>query len=190
MRLSLFRFFVWILLGFGVNAWAQSPLVFGSVKTQSLQQSHQFEGEVFSENGEALEGINLFFPDLNKGTATDRLGRFSISLPPGEHLLRIEGLGFQPLQIQLGLYRDAQHRVVLTEQTEELDEVVVRNQENQNVESEMLGKSSLSLMETKNIPWFWGNRISSKQRPFYPGFLPQVKQQQALMCEEVRPTKT
>ena len=135
MRLSLFRFFVWMLLGFGVNAWAQSPLVFGSVKTQSLQQSHQFDGEVFSENGEALEGINLFFPDLNKGTATDRLGRFSISLPPGEHLLRIEGLGFQPLQIQLGLYRDAQHRFVLTEQTEELEEVVVRNQENQNVES-------------------------------------------------------
>ena len=169
MRLSLFRFFVCMLLGFGVNAWAQSPLVFGSVKTQSLQQSHQFDGEVFSENGEALEGINLFFPDLNKGTATDRLGRFSISLPPGEHLLRIEGLGFQPLQIQLGLYRDAQHRFVLTEQTEELDEVVVRNQENQNVESEMLGKSSLSLMEPKNIPLVLGEQNILKAATILPG---------------------
>ena len=103
--------------------------------------------------------------------------------------MRIEGLGFQPLQIQLGLYRDAQHRFVLTEQTEELDEVVVRNQENQNVESEMLGKSSLSLMETKNIPLVLGNRISLKRQPFYPGF-PLRKQQQALMCEEERPTKT
>ena len=156
--------------------------------TTSTKPSVQRRG-FLSEMGKLWKG-STFFPDLNKGTATDQLGRFSISLPTGEHLLRIEGLGFQLQQIQLGLYRDAQHRFVLTEQTEELDEVVVRNQENQNVESEMLGKSSLSLMETKNIPLVLGEQNILKAATILLNFFPQVKQQQALMCEEERPTKT
>ena len=117
MRLSFFPLFVSIFLGLGINAWAQSPLVFGSSNAQPLQQSYQLQGGVFSAKGDALEGINLFFPELNKGTATDRRGGFSITLPAGSHLLRIEGLGFQLQQIQLGLYRDAQHRFVLVVST-------------------------------------------------------------------------
>ena len=67
------------------------------------------------------------------------------------------------------LYQDAQHNFTLTEQAEELDEVVVRNQENENVESEMLGKSSLSLLETKNIPLVLGELNILKAATILPG---------------------
>ena len=103
--------------------------------------------------------------------------------------MRIEGLGFETQQIQLGLYQDAQTSFTLAEQAEELDEVVVRNQQNENVESEMLGKSSLSLMETKNIPLVLGEQNILKRRPFSLGSLRLEKPLQALMCAEEKRTK-
>ena len=153
----------------GVNAWAQDQLMFGTSTGQGLQQNYRFEGTIRSADGQGLEGINLFFPTLNKGTVTNSRGRFSIRLPEGNHLLRIEGLGFETQQIQLGLYQDAQTSFTLAEQAEELDEVVVRNQQNENVESEMLGKSSLSLMETKNIPLVLGEQNILKAATILPG---------------------
>ena len=117
-----------------VNGSAQDQLMFGTSTGQGLQQNYRFEGTIRSADGQGLEGINLFFPTLNKGTVTDSKGRFSIALPEGNYLLRIEGLGFETQQIQLGLYQDAQTSFTLAEQAEELDEVVVRNQQNENVE--------------------------------------------------------
>lgn len=65
----------------GVNAWAQDQLMFGTSTRQGLQQNYRFEGTIRSADGQGLEGINLFFPTLNKGTVTDSRGRFSIALP-------------------------------------------------------------------------------------------------------------
>ena len=169
IRFSTLLLLQFIFLSVGMECWAQDTLVFGKPAPQLQQQRHDFVGQIFSPEGEALEGINLFFPALNKGTVTNRAGRFSIRLAAGNHLLRIEGLGFETLQVQLKLYQDAQHNFTLTEQAEELDEVVVRNQENENVESEMLGKSSLSLLETKNIPLVLGELNILKAATILPG---------------------
>ena len=169
IRFSTLLLLQFIFLSVGMECWAQDTLVFGKPAPQLQQQRHDFVGQIFSPEGEALEGINLFFPTLNKGTVTNRAGRFSIRLAAGNHLLRIEGLGFETLQVQLKLYQDAQHNFTLTEQAEELDEVVVRNQENENVESEMLGKSSLSLLETKNIPLVLGELNILKAATILPG---------------------
>ena len=169
IRFSTLLLLQFIFLSVGMECWAQDTLVFGKPAPQLQQQRHDFVGQIFSPEGEALEGINLFFPTLNKGTVTNRAGRFSIRLAAGNHLLRIEGLGFETHQVQLKLYQDAQHNFTLTEQAEELDEVVVRNQENENVESEMLGKSSLSLLETKNIPLVLGELNILKAATILPG---------------------
>ena len=169
IRFSTLLLLQFVFLSVGMECWAQDTLVFGKPAPQLQQQSHDFVGQIFSPEGEALEGINLFFPALNKGRVTNRAGRFSIRLAAGNHLLRIEGLGFETLQVKLELYQDAQHNFTLTEQAEELDEVVVRNQENENVESEMLGKSSLSLLETKNIPLVLGELNILKAATILPG---------------------
>ena len=78
----------------GVNAWAQVNLMFGTSTRLGLLQNYRFEGTIRSADGQGLEGINLFFPTLNKGTVTDSKGRFFDSSPGRKLLIANRGIGF------------------------------------------------------------------------------------------------
>ncbi|MGB1448794.1 MAG: TonB-dependent receptor [Flavobacteriaceae bacterium] len=128
-----------------------------------------FNGVIKGENGAALEGINLLFPEINEGTVTNARGKFSIRLPYGKHQLRVEALGFKTLNVQLSLYGSNSYNFTLEEQAEALDEVVLLNRQNDNVESEMIGKSSLMADESKNIPLVLGEQNLLKAATILPG---------------------
>ncbi len=58
--------------------------------------SSAIEGTVKSSSGESLPGVNIAFPDLDRGTVTNSEGVFHISdIPAGSHLVRFSMVGFQ-----------------------------------------------------------------------------------------------
>jgi iron complex outermembrane receptor protein len=51
-----------------------------------------------AKTGEALPGVNILFPDLKQGTATDVEGRFSFAnLPRGRFLMQVTSLGYNTI---------------------------------------------------------------------------------------------
>ena len=133
-------------------------LNFGDAPRGGQQEQILFEGNIKGENGTALEGVSLFFSGLNIGTSTDASGYFSISLPTGTHRFKIEALGFKPLLVSLTIYDNNRSDFVLEEQAEALQEVVVLNRQNENIDGVMVGKSSLMLEESQNIPMVLGEQ--------------------------------
>lgn len=151
---------------------ATSPelkLSIGAPNPSNQNKRFLFNGTIKGEDGEALQGINVLFPQLKDGTITNTRGKFAIRLPYGEHQMRIEALGFKSLVIQLSLYGSNSYDFVLEEKAEALDEVVVLNRQNDNVESEMIGKSSLMADESKNIPLVLGEQNLLKAATILPG---------------------
>ena len=79
-----------------------------------------------AKTGEALPGVNVIFPDLKQGTATDAEGRFSFAnLPRGRFTVQITSLGYntisQLVDTGSGLALDFQ----LTPAATEIGQVVV-----------------------------------------------------------------
>ena len=76
--------------------------MFGTSTGQGLQQNYRFEGTMLAD-GQGL-AINLFF-NAKQGNCNRFKRTIFESSPEGNYLLRIEGLGFETQQIQLGLYQ-------------------------------------------------------------------------------------
>ena len=128
-----------------------------------------FNGQINAEDGTPIEGINLIFPLINEGTITNKRGKFAIRIPYGEHQFTIEGLGFKTLTVNLSIHGSASYNFTLEEQEEVLEEVVLLNRQNDNVNSEMIGKSSIMALETKNIPLVLGEQNLLKAATILPG---------------------
>lgn len=156
---------------FGTMAQTEAPfLIFGQPNIANQSKSYVFQGnvkEVASKKNQ--QGVNLVFPDLKKGVVTDEDGNFTIELPYGIHTLQFEALGLESPSIKIGLYASVKHNFYLQEKAEELDEVVLLNRQNDNIESEMIGKSSLMADESKNIPLVLGEQNLLKAATILPG---------------------
>ncbi|UOY08272.1 TonB-dependent receptor [Muricauda sp. SCSIO 64092] len=75
-------------------------------------------------SGEALYGVDVIVGPSN-GTTTNEYGFYSITVPVGTYTLSIGYLGFTTITTEINLDQDIKRDFELTEQTNELDEVVV-----------------------------------------------------------------
>ena len=175
MRKSFLLLFVFSLLfvtGYAQKKTVTSPdlrISIGEPNPANQNKRYLFNGEISGEDGTPLEGINLLFAALNDGTITNKKGKFAIRLPNGKKQFTIEGLGFKTLKIKLSIHGSAAYVFTLEEQAEALDEVVLLNRQNDNVDSEMIGKASIMALETKNIPLVLGEQNLLKAATILPG---------------------
>lgn len=99
-------------------------LIFGFI----THAQNSLEGNVVnSESQEPLEQVSIYFPQLEKGTITDRQGRFVLNnLPEGNYKLIASYIGFltysSSISIQLGTNS---LNIVLTPSAIEMQEVIV-----------------------------------------------------------------
>ncbi|PWJ58671.1 iron complex outermembrane receptor protein [Dyadobacter jejuensis] len=92
------------------------------------QQNGSILGKVASENGEPLVQVHISIANTGQGTTTDASGRFHLSgLPSGAVTLRFSLLGFQTKEetIELGSNENRRIKVILKDQTNELQTVEV-----------------------------------------------------------------
>lgn len=107
------------------NAFAQ-PDSSATAPPDTLR--HTFSGTVYaSETAEPQAFINLVFDSLQTGTRTNLDGEFSIQLPPGTHVFRIEALGFEPLRDSVTLTDEPVlgRQVIIQNKQYELEEEIV-----------------------------------------------------------------
>lgn len=93
-----------------------------NASVQAVQQSKMITGTVVDETGEAIIGANVKVEGATVGTITDLDGRFTLQVPAGSKIT-VSYIGFVPQTLVPRQGND--FRIVLKEDSKQLDEVVV-----------------------------------------------------------------
>lgn len=86
-------------------------------------QERTIKGNVKTESGEPIPGVNIIEKDVYHGTITDKEGNFSISLSGDDAEIVVSSIGYKNQTIQVG--QQTQLEIILKPDYMELDEVVV-----------------------------------------------------------------
>jgi TonB-linked SusC/RagA family outer membrane protein len=114
MRISVLA----VLLGI-----CATPTIYADTKdVQSVQQTKQISGQVLDSQNEPLIGVSIQVKGTTIGTVTDIDGNYAIQAPAGGVLV-FSYVGYTTQEIPVG--NQATIRVVLTDDSKVLDEVVV-----------------------------------------------------------------
>lgn len=73
-----------------------------------------------------LDGVNIYFQDLNTGTSTDSNGSYSITLPAGKHKIIYTFLGYATTIRQVEVSSDTIYNITLSKSSESLDEIILK----------------------------------------------------------------
>jgi len=141
--------------------------------------SHLFFGqEKFTLSGtiseassnETLIGVTILFPELQTGTTTNEYGFYSITLPKGTYNPIISYVGFNELNETINLDQNISKNFSLTEVSEALDEVVIKqNIEKLNIRKPQMSVNGLSSATIKQIPVVLGEADIIKSITLLPG---------------------
>lgn len=123
---------------------------------QSSQNRGTVSGRILSQSGEPLVGASAVVEALATGDNTDRTGAFSISLPAGDHLLRVFYLGYSPVDIPVSVTRQgntALGDIRLAPSEVAIDQVVVHGGFNRfsKKETETVARMPLQNMENAQV---------------------------------------
>ena len=88
----------------------------------ALCQAQVVEGVVSDPEGQGLPFAGVYVKDSTYGISTDRNGRFSLVLDPGQHVLVVTYVGFKPYESEVSLVRG--ERVLVQIQLERSTQVM------------------------------------------------------------------
>ncbi len=121
-------------------------------------------------NGEELIGVNIVIPALQKGTATNVYGYYSISLPAGQYEVEFQYLGYQSLLRQVNLTKDIQLSPELKESSTTLQAVEVSSERlDKNVSSVEMSVAKLDAKEIARVPQLLGETDIIRTLTLLPG---------------------
>ncbi len=135
------------------------------------QEKFTISGIVSEQSSnETLIGVNVLFPEMAKGTATNEYGFYSITLPQGKYKLQVSYLGFNDITQEIDLNEDKKLNFQLVESSEMLDEVVITEKgEKLNIKDPQMSMNKLSANTIKQIPVVLGEADVIKSIILLPG---------------------
>lgn len=122
-----------------------------------------------SKTNEPLQNLSISTTDKTKYAVTDTEGRFSIRLPYGLNKLETNLLGFEKIRQDVIMYGDGTLNIDLRENTESLEEVVVKSKKDANVRDAVVGVTNIDIESIKTIPLVLGERDILKVATTLPG---------------------
>jgi hypothetical protein len=106
--------------------------------------------------GEPVVGAAVYIDSPNIGTATDRQGHYTLTVPVGRHNLNIRGIGIRSTRRQLSVHADGRFDVEVATDATSLQEVVVEGQKDRNVRGMQMGVQLLDIKTIKQVPTVFG----------------------------------
>ena len=150
--------------------WGNAPTrVVGDAAT-SPQATVVMTGTVRTETGEPVIGATLSLDALKYFDYSDRLGRYTITCPPGVYRLIVRHVGMLPYFVKVDIRNPGVLDVMMTEGSVDLEEVVVSARaRDANVRENLAGVSRFSLPEIKTLPTLMGEVDILKNLQTLPG---------------------
>ncbi|MFN8393935.1 MAG: TonB-dependent receptor plug domain-containing protein [Bacteroidia bacterium] len=104
------------------------------------------------------------------GANSNDYGFYSITLPEGDYLLRVDYLGYDSLQIPLSLHAAQRQDLALQERSVQVQDVVITGQKgNENVTDAQMGVVKLDMKTVAKVPVIFGERDVLKTLQLMPG---------------------
>ena len=136
------------------------------------QQFGQVTGVIKdAESNSTLIGVSLYEEHLQLGTTTDEKGRYELSLPIGEHSLRISYIGYTTVykKVSIGT-KPLTLNIKLEPESEKLSEVQVTSErKDRNVTAMSMSVQTLDMITIKKIPALMGEVDVIKSITLLPG---------------------
>ena len=146
--------------------------LFGLTLSAFAQQFGQIVGVVKdAESSTTLIGVSLYEEQLQLGTTTDERGRYELSLPIGEHSLRISYIGYTTVykKVTVGT-KPLTLNIKLQPMSEKLSEVQVTSErKDRNVTAMAMSVQTLDMNTIKKIPALMGEVDVIKSITLLPG---------------------
>ncbi len=126
-----------------------------------------------SESGEVLIGATVIVTDLKSvGASSNAYGFYSITIPGGVHIFRVQYLGYKFLTVTVDLDRDMVKNFELTPEPLTEREVGVSGEHaNANVTSTKISANDLQVRQLKSIPVLLGEKDVMKTIQLLPGIM-------------------
>ena len=112
------------------------------------RKNHTLSGYVRDPQGETLINATVYDLSTRQGTVTNEYGYYSLTLPAGEHQMRISYVGYEQQLVTVDLQRN-QVKDIWLRASQQLVEVVVTGDLNSPVYGTQMGKRSLSQADIK-----------------------------------------
>lgn len=142
----------------------------GKQLPNSANKSYILSGTFINSNtGEPLQNLSISTVDRSKYAVTDSNGHFTLRLPYGLNKLETNLLGFEKIRQDVIMYGDGNLDLSLRENTESLEEVVVKSKKDANVRDAVVGVTSIDIESVKTIPLVLGERDILKVATTMPG---------------------
>jgi hypothetical protein len=135
------------------------------------QETYTISGIISEKSsGETLIGVNIIFPEQQRGTNTNGYGFYSITLPSGEYNIEVSYLGYQTIQKTISLTSSIKEDFSLDFASEQIDEVLVKsNRRIQNLQKPQMSVHKIGVSTIKEMPVVLGEVDIIKSIQLLPG---------------------
>ncbi|MEM1320155.1 MAG: TonB-dependent receptor [Bacteroidota bacterium] len=159
---------VWLILlclSVQLSLFAQEPTPPASGENVTLNGYVKDAG-----SGETLIGVNIYIKELDKGTATNVYGFYSLSIPPGTYNIDFSYLGYQNQTKTLELKANQSLDIELGEEAAALEEViVVGEREDNNVTNSEMSTNKMDIQTIQKLPALLGEVDVVRSIQLLPG---------------------
>ncbi|CAD5290781.1 MULTISPECIES: TonB-dependent receptor [unclassified Imperialibacter] len=120
-------------------------------------------------SGEPVIGALVYIENPKIGTITDQFGYYSLTIPNGKQLLKIQNVGMKSTRRQIILYADGLFNIEMEEDVVALKEVVIEAERDVNVTGMQMGLDRLDIQSIKQMPSAFGEADIMKVALTLPG---------------------
>lgn len=122
-----------------------------------------------SKSGEPVIGASVFVENPMIGASTDQFGHYSLSLPKGQHIVKVKSIGMKNTHRQVMLYANGRLDIEIDEDITPLKEVVVESDRDARVTGMQMGMEKLDIKTMKQMPLALGETDIMKVVLTLPG---------------------
>lgn len=152
------------------TAQVRKQVTIGRQLPNSANKTYLLTGTFTNSNtGEPLANLAISTLDGSKYAITNTQGHFELQLPYGLNKLETNLLGFEKIRQDVIMYSNGTLDIQLRENTESLDEVVVKSKKDANVRDAVVGVTTIDIQAIKTIPLVLGERDVLKVATTMPG---------------------
>ncbi|MCB0484806.1 MAG: TonB-dependent receptor [Flavobacteriaceae bacterium] len=146
--------------------------IFFATISSLAQEKFTVSGTISDKtNGETMFGASVYFKGTNMGVLTNEYGFYSLSAPSGEYTLVISYVGYEELTKAIDLTENQKLDFEITEESTQLEEVVLKAEESERVDIKdpQMSVSKLKIATVKQLPVVLGEIDILKSIQLLPG---------------------
>ena len=136
----------------------------------SFAQDHTISGYVEDvTSGERIPGVELRFPDFQRGAVTNQYGYYSLAAIAAQLRLVVSHVGYESQEFDLVLERDTTLNVALVPRMFRMDELEIIARPDRGVDNVQMSEHDIQIADVETIPVLLGEPDLQKVLQLLPG---------------------